>query len=144
MNTKSAYLLIEERIAADKRGSILHRWRYGRELLKAKAGRQRLPKGFTASLMAEAERAGLKGLSDREIQYRMAFASAYPTERHSRTAVRLFGTWTELRDAGFPPVDEGFAKRLDLIEQSTAVMLAGAGGDMNANALDAYNAGRAA
>jgi hypothetical protein len=98
------YLKLERQISSDERGGILHRWRYGRQLLEAKAGRQRLPKGLIGDLIKSADKAGLK-VSEREIQYRIRCAEAYPTEAHSRTAVRLFGSWTDLREAGFPPIE---------------------------------------
>jgi hypothetical protein len=100
---RGEFLRLEKRIAAGERGGVVERWRYGRRLLDAKAGRQRLPKGFIGDRVAEADRAGLR-LTAREIQYRITLAEAYPTETHTRTAVRLFGSWTALREAGFPPV----------------------------------------
>ncbi|MDP9145674.1 MAG: hypothetical protein M3N43_13460, partial [Actinomycetota bacterium] len=84
---KSTYLKLEQRIAADERGGIDHRWQYGRELLAARTGRQRLPKGFIGDRIAEAERAGLQVVSPREIQRRIKFAETYPTEVHKRQAL---------------------------------------------------------
>jgi hypothetical protein len=96
-------LKLERRIAADEQGGILHRWRYGRELLGAKAGRKQLPHGLIGDLVQAAARAGLK-LSEREIQWRIKCATVYATEAQVRTAGADFGSWTALRDAGFPPV----------------------------------------
>lgn len=100
---KSPFLALERKIAADERGGIEHRWEYGRELLKFRAGRQRLPKGMLADLVAAAEQAGLN-LSEQEIQRRMRFAEVYPTEAHRRHAVTLKGSWHGLVNAGFPAV----------------------------------------
>lgn len=101
--SRNPYLAIELRIAADERGGILHRWRYGRKLLEAKTGRKQLPHGMAADLVKAATSAGLK-LSEREIQFRLKCAETYETEAKVRTASSDFGSWTALRDAGFPPV----------------------------------------
>jgi hypothetical protein len=125
----SEYLRLEKRIASGERDTVPHRWRYGRDLLKARAGRQRLPHGLLADRVAEAERAGLKGVNRRELQHRMAFAEAYPTEAHMRTAVRLFGSWSALRDAGFPSVPDEEVGDLDLLDELDATEIAGAAPD---------------
>lgn len=104
MKTTSQYLRLERRIAADESGGVVGRWRYGRLLLAAKAGRQRLPKGMIGDLVDAADRAGLK-LSEREIQYRIQCAETYETEADSRTACAATGSWSALREAGFPPVE---------------------------------------
>jgi hypothetical protein len=101
---RSPYLRMEMRIAADERGGIVHRWRYGRKLLEAKAGRQQLPHGMAADLVAAAAKAGLK-LTEREIQYRIKCATVYESEAEVRTACSDFGSWSALREAGFPPVE---------------------------------------
>lgn len=98
------YLKLERRIATGEHGGIIERWRYGRLLLDAKTGRQRLPKGMIGDLVAAAERAGLK-LSEREIQYRIQCAETYQTEVDSRSAAAAMGSWRALCDAGFPPVE---------------------------------------
>jgi len=103
MTTRS-YLKLEKSIATDERGGILHRWNYGRLLLAAKIGRQQLPHGLTADLVAAAAKAGLK-LSEREIQYRLKCAEVYDSEEKVRTACADFGSWSALREAGFPSVD---------------------------------------
>lgn len=197
MSAQSPYLKLEQRIANDERGGILHRWNYGRELSAARAGRKQLPKGLLADLVAAASKAGFK-VSEREIQYRLQCATVYATEAQVRTACADFGSWSALRDAGFPavdvddldpeelaePVDEwsqptlipgfketlkvhgreipltdatvgelvdyrekyramhdGFAKTLALIEAAVAAMLDGSGGDLDANAVEAWKAG---
>jgi len=99
----TSYLKLEKAIALDERGGVLDRWRYGRELLAAKSGRQQLPHGLLAALIKAAERAGFK-LTDREIRYRLQCAEAYKTEAEVGTACSDFGSWSALRDAGFPPV----------------------------------------
>jgi hypothetical protein len=203
MAKQSPYLKLEKSIAADERGGIMHRWRYGRELLKAKAGRKQLPHGLITELMVEALRAGLK-LTEREIQYRIKCATVYDSEAKVRTACADFGSWSALRDAGFPAVEvdeedqidgmeevgistpdvvemplfdiPGFkpvlrinGKKVDLadatvgqavdyrdmcremhanfgrtvaqVEATVAVMIAGCGGDLDVNALDAWRRG---
>lgn len=98
------YLRLERRIAAEERGAVLHRWRYGRELLRTKAGRKQLPHGLLADLVQAAARAGLP-LSDREIRRRVQCAEAYDTEAKVGQALADFGTWSALADAGFPAVN---------------------------------------
>lgn len=104
MPKKSVYLQLESRIATDERGGIIHRWNYGREMLKAKAGRKQLPDGFTRERVVEAVRAGLV-LSEREIQWRIKCASVYANDQEVRKAITDFGTWFALTQAGFPSVE---------------------------------------
>jgi hypothetical protein len=115
---KSPFLVLGQRIEADEKNSILNRWRYGRELVAAKAGRERFPHGYIGDRLKEAARSGLK-LSAREVNYRLLCAEAYGSERKLCTAVQSFRTWTALREAGFPPVlsdepDELIADGIDL------------------------------
>ncbi len=99
----TSYLKLEKKIALDERGGVLDRWRYGRQLLDAKSGRQQLPHGLLAALLKAAERAGFK-LSEREIQRRIQCADAYNTEEKVRQILADFGSWSALADAGFPPI----------------------------------------
>ena len=99
------YLKLERQIFADERGGILHRWRYGRQLMAAKVGRKQLPHGMTADLIKAAEKAGFK-LSEREIRRRLQCAEAYDTEAKVGQALADFGTWSALAEAGFPPVED--------------------------------------
>lgn len=55
MSRPSEYLKLERQIVVNERGGLLHRWRYGRALLKAKEGRKQLPHGLAAQLVAEAD-----------------------------------------------------------------------------------------
>jgi len=104
MSGRSPYLKLDRQIAASDRGGIVPRWKYGRELLAARAGRKGLPHGMAADLIQAAQKIGIK-LSDAEIRYRLQCAEAYDTEAKLVTAVTSFGSWTALRDAGFPPAD---------------------------------------
>src|SRR5262249_18183558 len=70
-----------------------------------RGSRKQLPDGLIARLVGEAQRAGLR-ISEREIQYRIRLATVYTTDQQVRTAVRTFGSWTALREAGFPAVDD--------------------------------------
>jgi hypothetical protein len=117
--TRNPYLKLERAIAADETGGIVHRWRYGRQLVEAKAGRRQLPHGLTADRIKEAEKAGLK-LSEREIQYRLRCGEAYRSEAEVRTAVRTFESWTDLREAGFPPVESDEPEDLEAAGISAA------------------------
>lgn len=103
MSRPSEYLKIERRIAADERGGIMHRWQYGRALLKAKAGRKQLPDGLIRDLVAAATAAGFK-ISEREIQRRIRFATVYATDQQVRQILADLGSWSAIAEAGFPPV----------------------------------------
>jgi hypothetical protein len=103
MTTKSPFLRLDQKIANGERGDVMNRWAYGRELLKAKAGRKQLPHGMIAGLVATAAQAKIK-LSEREIQYRIRCATVYDSEAKVRKAAADFGTWTEIISAGFPEV----------------------------------------
>jgi hypothetical protein len=85
-------------------------------LLRDRGSRKQLPDGLIARLVGEAQRAGLK-LGEREIQYRIKLATVYTTDQQVRTAVRTFGSWTALREAGFPAVfdEEDAEDLLDLV-----------------------------
>ena len=101
---RSVYLKLEMRIARDERGGIEGRFLYGRELLKKRAGRQRLEKGLIARLVEDAAKNGLV-ISERELQRRMRFAEVYPTQAHRRQALALMGSWSAIAEANFPEVD---------------------------------------
>lgn len=116
---RSPLLALEQRIAADERGGILHRWQYGRELLKAKVGRKQLPHGMLGDLVAAAERAGIK-VSEREIRRRVALAEAYDSEAKVGQALADFGTWSALAEAGFPAVRSTEPEDLEAAGVSTA------------------------
>lgn len=101
------YLRLEKNIAASDTGGILERWRYGREVVTdprfaTEAGN--LQHGALAKLIALAKSAD-SSITDREIQYRLACARAYPTEAEIRTVCSDFKVWSDLRAAGFPPVE---------------------------------------
>jgi hypothetical protein len=101
------YLRLEKNIAASDTGGILERWRYGRRLLsdgKATTPAGNLRHGVLAALIADAKADGYK-LSEREIQYRIQCAKAYPSEGQIRNAVADFRVWRDLAAAGFPPVE---------------------------------------
>lgn len=103
MSKPSEYIKIERRIAGRERGGLLDRWRYGRALLKAKEGRKGLPHGMTAELIAEAAREGIT-ICAREIQFRVQFAELYTTESGVDEVMARFGSWSALRESGFPPL----------------------------------------
>jgi hypothetical protein len=102
--SRSPYLSLEMRIAADERGGIVHRWRYGRRLLAAKTGRKQLPDGLLDSLVTAAEAAGLR-LSRQEVQRRVRCAEVYATDQEVRQAADALGSWSALVNAGFPTVE---------------------------------------
>ena len=104
MSKPSVYLKLELRIAADERGGILHRWQFGREILKAKVGRKKLPDGMLDDIIAAAGRAGLT-ISRQEIQRRIRCAEIYADDRRLRQAADAIGSWSALVNAGFPTVE---------------------------------------
>jgi hypothetical protein len=101
---------LERKIAASDSGGILERWNYGVEVLKAKAGKRKLPDGMLAGLVAAAGmKKDAKGnekpkISERDIRYRVQFAEVYPTEAHVRQIIAEWGLWSEIIAAGFPEV----------------------------------------
>lgn len=114
----SPFIRLERKIAAGERGDILDRWRYGRLLREAKAGRKQLPHGMIADLVAAAKRAGVENINEREIQRRLQCAEAYDSESKCAQAGRTFGSWSALREAGFPPVEMPPGSDHDEIEAS--------------------------
>ncbi len=101
------YLRLEKYISASDRGGILERWKYGRRLIEddtATTPAGNLKHGVLDRLTSHATARGYK-LSEREIQYRLQAAKAYPTEDEIRTAGADFSDWTSLREAGFPAVE---------------------------------------
>lgn len=115
----SPFIKLDRKIATDERGGVMHRWNYGRELLKVKAGRQQLPHGMVADLIKAAERVGLK-LSEREIQRRIKLATVYGSESKVRRAVTDFGSWRALVNAGFPAIEGDDPDELEAEGISTA------------------------
>jgi hypothetical protein len=100
---------LSRRVVAAEGLAISERWCWGREVLADpafvnSAGTLRRGKGIAKILIA-IERAEGGTLSESEIQYRLKCARAYPTEGAISHARGLYGTWTALRDAGFPPVE---------------------------------------
>lgn len=104
MSKQSIYIRLETRIASGSLADVIHRWRYGRQLLAEKAGRKQLPHGLIEGLIKDAADAGL-AVSRREIQYRLRCAEVYGSEAEVRTALCALRSWSDLRDAGFPPVE---------------------------------------
>lgn len=100
----SVYVRLERKIASGEGNGVLVRWRYGRELLIEKSGRRQLPHGKIDGLIADARANGFK-ISRREIQNRLRLAEAYDSAAKVRTAVHKFGSWTDLRESGFPEVE---------------------------------------
>lgn len=100
----SPYLKLERQIAADERGSIVHRWQYGQALLAAKGEGRKLPDG----LLRRPCEGGAEGRS-RPVTPRDPAPD--PLRRGVQIkgrcvrAGRNYGSWTALRDAGFPPVE---------------------------------------
>lgn len=101
---------LERKIHASDDGGIFERWNYGREVLKAKVGRQQLPQGMLADLVkAAGTKKDAKGsekprISEREIRNRVRLAEVYPTDQHLRQIIAEVGLWSEIIAAGFPEV----------------------------------------
>jgi hypothetical protein len=116
----SPYLRLEKKIAKDEGNGVIHRWQYGRGLIKERKGFAKLPKGRLNELIVEAIRSGLK-LTEREIQWRIKCATVYGSEAELRTACTEFGSWSALREAGFPPVEvDESDEEVDEIDDITA------------------------
>jgi hypothetical protein len=99
---------LQRAIARDDKRSIEHRWAYGRAVLndprRMTASGKSLRHGAVEALIAEAKAIGTK-LTEREIQYRLQCARAYKTINEIRTVAFGFESWSELREAGFPPIE---------------------------------------
>lgn len=118
MRNYAAYGRLERAIAAADAGTIRQRWEYGRRLLcdpAATTDAGNLRHGVIGGLLDAAAKTNRK-LSEREIRYRLEAGRAYPCESQIRHARADFGTWSALREAGFPardadPGDEPFDPR---------------------------------
>lgn len=102
------YVRQEKAIAASAINDIRERWLWGLRLLRDPEafapGSSQLKPGRADELVRAAVAAGLR-LTVREIQYRLRCARAYPTETQIANAGAQFEDWSDLRDAGFPPMD---------------------------------------
>ena len=78
---------IEARVSSAEADGLRARWEFGRELLKARDGKGRLPNGYLAAVVERT------GASQREISYRIQFAERYPTKRELRKALQDCGSW---------------------------------------------------
>ena len=101
------YAKLEKAIADGDGAGVIERWHWGHVLLRddertTPAGNLR--HGERDKLIAAAKTAGRK-LSEREIQYRLQAARAYPTEAQIRKALADFETWWDLIQARFPTVE---------------------------------------
>lgn len=103
-----SYRRLQRAIARDDKHSIEARWLYGRAVLgdsrKMAASGKSLRHGAVEALIADAAAVGSK-LTEREIQYRIRCARTYRTITEIRTACSDFESWSDLREAGFPPVE---------------------------------------
>lgn len=101
------YLRMEKYIAASDTGGIIERWRMGCRLLAddtATTPAGNLKHGVLAKLVAQAAANGYE-IAEREIQRRLQAARTYPAEDQIRRAADTFRVWSELYNAGFPPVE---------------------------------------
>jgi hypothetical protein len=100
------YLRLERAIAASDRGGIIERWRWGTRVLndpKMVTPNGNLRHGKLAELTAEAKADG-HDAAQREFQRRLQCARAYRSDAEIRRAADTFPNWSDLYDAGFPPV----------------------------------------
>lgn len=102
------YLRIERAIAAAAKNDIHERWIWGLRLLRDPdafaPGSTQLKPGRADELVRAAKAAGFP-LTQREIQFRLQCARAYPTETQIANAGSQFEDWSSLRAAGFPPFE---------------------------------------
>lgn len=92
----SRLVKIEQRIAGAEDTGLRARWEFGRELLTARDGKNRLPNGYLA-LVAEETMA-----SRTEVKRRMQFAERYATEDELAHAVSQFGSWHAIVHEALP------------------------------------------
>lgn len=107
MTRFSAYGRQERAIAAADTTTVHERWAFGRRLLcdpLATNPDGTLRPGVMENLIAAARARGVT-LTEAEITARLAAGLAYPFESQIRRSLGRFESWSDLRDAGFPPVD---------------------------------------
>jgi len=107
MTRFSAYGRQERAIAAADTTTVHERWAFGRRLPcdpLATSPDGSLRPGVMESLIAAARARGVT-LTEAEIAARLAAGRAYPCESQIRRSLARFGSWSGLRDAGFPPMD---------------------------------------
>lgn len=99
------YIRIERAISAAATNDIHERWIWGLRLLRDPdafaPGSSQLKPGRADELVRAAKAARFR-LSEREIQYRLRAARAYPTESQIAQAAAEFSNWTALVGNGFP------------------------------------------
>ena len=86
---------LDRKVDAAEGEGIMARWEFGRELLKQRKGEQ-LPHGLIGRLVEHT------GKSERELQYRIAFAQQCKTAEEVRTTVRTFSSWHAIRTQALP------------------------------------------
>jgi hypothetical protein len=107
MTRFSAYGRQERAIAAADTTTVHERWAFGRRLLcdpLATNPDGTLRPGVMENLIAAARARGV-ALTEAEINARLAAGLAYPFESQIRRSLGRFESWSDLRDAGFPPAD---------------------------------------
>lgn len=107
MTRFSAYGRQERAIAAADTTTVHERWAFGRRLLcdpLATNPDGSLRPGVMENLIAAARARGVT-LTEAEINARLAAGRSYPCESQARRALARFESWSDLRDAGFPPMD---------------------------------------
>lgn len=122
---RKSYRSLQKAIARGDVNGIEIRWEYGHRILadpkKMSASGKSLRHGALESLIADAKAVGSE-LSEREIRRRIQCARMYPTRAQIGQAMADFGSWTELVEAGFPPIEVHETPSpddvLDSIEQS--------------------------
>lgn len=102
------YLREEKYITTQDAGGIRKRWEYGRRLLmdgKTTTPNKTMRRGVLDTLVGNANAAGYKQVSRREIQYRLQCGRTYETEAELRKILAQFENWWSLIQAGFPAVE---------------------------------------
>lgn len=89
----------ERRVVAAEHDGLEARWEFGRELLAKRVeykGRRVIPRDLMAEAMSQL------GLGRSEINHRVQFAEAYPSQDQMSDAVRDYPTWRAMTHAGLP------------------------------------------
>lgn len=100
----SVFVRLERRLAVTATSDLVIRWKCGLELVKAKAGRKKLPDGYIDDRIAELAADGIT-VSRRELQYRIKLAETYTSKAQLRKIICAMGSWSEIIAAGFPAVE---------------------------------------
>lgn len=105
--TLAAVTQLEEKIAASEGQAIIARWEFGREMLKARQGKKKLPPGLLQVVMDRCR------LGRSEIAARMQLAALFPTRQAIVRCIGQWKSWFEIVHHALPPASATGARSLN-------------------------------